>query len=133
MRIKYFQKLDIASNDSNQIAFIPEMCIRDRLKAVVTQNIDGLHQAAGSRTVYELHGSIHRNYCQKCGKFFDAAYVKNADGVPKCDACGGMIKPDAVSYTHLDVYKRQVQRRRWGSPTAPERMERHKRPYPVRL
>lgn len=68
-----------------------------KLTAVVTQNIDGLHQAAGSRTVYELHGSIHRNYCIKCGKFYDAGYVKHADGVPECE-CGGMIKPDVVLY-----------------------------------
>lgn len=68
------------------------------LAAVVTQNIDGLHQMAGSKRVYELHGSVHRNYCMKCRKFFDAAYVKNADGVPKCDACGGTVKPDVVLY-----------------------------------
>ncbi len=68
-----------------------------KLTAVVTQNIDGLHQAAGSRNVYELHGSIHRNYCMKCGKFYDAGYVKNYDGVPRCE-CGGMIKPDVVLY-----------------------------------
>ncbi len=68
------------------------------LAAVVTQNIDGLHQAAGSRTVLELHGSVHRNYCMKCHKFFDAAYVKNAAGVPRCDACGGTVKPDVVLY-----------------------------------
>lgn len=68
-----------------------------KLTAVVTQNIDGLHQAAGSRTVYELHGSIHRNYCMECGKFYDAQYVKNAEGVPRCE-CGGMIKPDVVLY-----------------------------------
>ena len=68
-----------------------------RLTAVVTQNIDGLHQAAGSRMVYELHGSIHRNYCMECGKFYDARYVKDADGVPRCE-CGGLIKPDVVLY-----------------------------------
>ena len=68
-----------------------------KLQAVVTQNIDGLHQAAGSRNVYELHGSIHRNYCMKCGKFYDAEYVKNSDGIPRC-SCGGMIKPDVVLY-----------------------------------
>ena len=68
-----------------------------KLTAVVTQNIDGLHQAAGSRNVYELHGSIHRNYCMKCGEFYDAGYVKNCDGVPRCE-CGGMIKPDVVLY-----------------------------------
>lgn len=69
-----------------------------KLKAVITQNIDGLHQAAGSRRVYELHGSVHRNYCMKCGKFFGPEYKKNADGVPHCDECGGMIKPDVVLY-----------------------------------
>ena len=68
-----------------------------KLTAVVTQNIDGLHQAAGSRNVYELHGSIHRNYCMRCGKFYDAEYVKGYDGVPRCE-CGGMIKPDVVLY-----------------------------------
>ncbi len=65
--------------------------------SVVTQNIDGLHQAAGSTDVIELHGSIHRNYCMSCGKSYDAAYVKNAEGVPKC-SCGGIIKPDVVLY-----------------------------------
>lgn len=68
-----------------------------KLKAVITQNIDGLHQTAGSKNVWELHGSIHRNYCRKCGKFYDASYVKNADGVPRCE-CGGLIKPDVVLY-----------------------------------
>ena len=61
-----------------------------KLKAVITQNIDGLHQLAGSREVYELHGSVHRNYCMKCRKFYDARYVKAAGGVPRC-SCGGMI------------------------------------------
>ena len=69
-----------------------------KLKAVITQNIDGLHQMAGSKNVLELHGSIHRNYCMSCGKFFDAAYVKNSEGQPKCDECGGLIKPDVVLY-----------------------------------
>lgn len=68
-----------------------------KLKAIITQNIDGLHQAAGSKNVYEIHGSIHRNYCQKCGKFYDAEYVKNSKGVPHCE-CGGVIKPDVVLY-----------------------------------
>lgn len=71
---------------------------RGKLKAVITQNIDGLHQAAGSRNVLELHGSVHRNYCQRCHKFFDAAYVKEAGGIPRCDDCGGLIKPDVVLY-----------------------------------
>ena len=68
-----------------------------KLKAVVTQNIDGLHQKAGNKTVYELHGSIHRNYCMKFKKFYDAKYVKNQKGIPYCE-CGGMIKPDVVLY-----------------------------------
>lgn len=68
-----------------------------KLTAVITQNIDGLHQMAGSKYVLELHGSIHRNYCQKCGQFYDADYVKNAEGIPKCH-CGGIIKPDVVLY-----------------------------------
>ena len=68
-----------------------------KLSAVVTQNIDGLHQAAGSKRVYELHGSTLRNYCMKCGKFHDVEYIQNSEGVPKCD-CGGRIKPDVVLY-----------------------------------
>ena len=69
-----------------------------KLKAVVTQNIDGLHQAAGSKKVYELHGSVLRNYCTKCMEFYDADYVMKTDGVPKCDKCGGVVKPDVVLY-----------------------------------
>ena len=68
-----------------------------KLSAVVTQNIDGLHQKAGSRKVYELHGSVLRNYCTRCGKFHSAEFVKNTDGVPQCD-CGGVVKPDVVLY-----------------------------------
>ena len=68
-----------------------------RLSAVVTQNIDGLHQKAGSKRVYELHGSVLRNYCMRCGQFHSADFVKNAPGVPKC-ACGGTVKPDVVLY-----------------------------------
>ena len=69
-----------------------------KLRAVVTQNIDGLHQAAGSKMVYELHGSVHRNYCQKCGAFYDARYMLESKGIPKCEKCGGIIKPDVVLY-----------------------------------
>lgn len=68
-----------------------------KLTAVVTQNIDGLHQAAGSKVVYELHGSVLRNYCMRCGKAYDMEYVKHSEGVPKC-SCGGTIKPDVVLY-----------------------------------
>ena len=69
-----------------------------KLKAVITQNIDGLHQAAGSRTVYELHGSTLRNYCVKCGAFYDVDFIANSTGVPRCPKCGGIIKPDVVLY-----------------------------------
>lgn len=68
-----------------------------KLKAVVTQNIDGLHQAAGSKVVLELHGSVLRNYCESCGKFYDAEYILHSEGVPVCE-CGGSIKPDVVLY-----------------------------------
>ena len=68
-----------------------------KLRAVVTQNIDGLHQKAGSKQVYELHGSVLRNYCERCHKFYDAWYIKNSTGIPLCD-CGGRIKPDVVLY-----------------------------------
>lgn len=68
-----------------------------KLKAVVTQNIDGLHQKAGSKIVYELHGSIHRNYCLRCHKFYPAEFIKASEGIPYC-SCGGVIKPDVVLY-----------------------------------
>ena len=68
-----------------------------KLTAVVTQNIDGLHQKAGSRNVCELHGSILRNYCTRCRKFYPAEYIKHCDGIPRCD-CGGIVKPDVVLY-----------------------------------
>ena len=68
------------------------------LAAVVTQNIDGLHQAAGSRTVFELHGSVHRNVCQRCGATYSAAWVLESEGVPRCEKCGGLVKPDVVLY-----------------------------------
>ena len=69
-----------------------------KLDAVVTQNIDGLHQAAGSRKVYELHGSVHRNYCRKCHAFYDLAAITEREGVPRCRVCGGIVKPDVVLY-----------------------------------
>lgn len=68
-----------------------------RLSAVVTQNIDGLHRAAGSQWVYELHGSVLRNHCMRCGEFYPLSYILQSDGIPRCD-CGGMIKPDVVLY-----------------------------------
>ena len=68
-----------------------------KIAAVVTQNIDGLHQKAGSKTVYELHGSVLRNYCTRCRKFYSAEYIRDSEGVPRC-SCGGIIKPDVVLY-----------------------------------
>ena len=76
---------------------LAELESKGKLKAVITQNIDGLHQKAGSKTVYELHGSVLRNYCMDCNKFYDADYVFNSKGIPKCN-CGGIIKPDVVLY-----------------------------------
>ena len=82
----------------NCLKYEPELEKEGKLKAVVTQNIDGLHQKAGSKVVYELHGSVLRNYCTKCHKFFDAEYVFSSEGNPKCDECGSLIKPDVVLY-----------------------------------
>ncbi len=69
-----------------------------KLKAVITQNIDGLHQAAGSKTVLELHGSVLRNYCERCHAFYDVNFIKDTSGVPACTVCGGPVKPDVVLY-----------------------------------
>ena len=69
-----------------------------KLRAVITQNIDGLHQMAGSRNVIELHGSVNRNYCLDCGEFYGLDYILNSKGVPKCAKCGGVVKPDVVLY-----------------------------------
>lgn len=82
-----------------------------KLKAVITQNIDGLHQMAGSKEVLELHGSVHRNYCMKCGKSYDAEYMLHAEGVPTC-SCGGRIKSDVVLYEEgldMTVMARAIQ------------------------
>lgn len=88
--------LDAQPNAAHQK--LAELEQKGKLKAVITQNIDGLHQKAGSRVVYELHGSVHRNYCMQCHKAFDAQYIKESTGIPRCDRCGGMIKPDVVLY-----------------------------------
>ncbi len=82
-----------------------------KLSAIVTQNIDGLHQAAGSKNVLEFHGSVHRNHCMRCGKFFDVNYVMNSPCAPKCDKCGGLVKPDVVLYEEgidADVFEKSV-------------------------
>lgn len=77
---------------------LAELEAQGHLAAVVTQNIDGLHQMAGSKHVLELHGSVHRNICQECGATYSAAWVLAHEGVPHCDACGGLVKPDVVLY-----------------------------------
>lgn len=87
---------DALPNDCHKaLAKLEEM---GKLKAIVTQNIDGLHQAAGSKVVYELHGSVLRNYCTKCHKFFDVDYVLESGNIPVCDECGCVVKPDVVLY-----------------------------------
>ena len=94
----YRDKMLCLDKNPNKAHFkLAELEKAGKLTAVVTQNIDGLHQAAGSKKVYELHGSVLRNYCMKCGKFHSAEYIKNSNGVPKCE-CGGVIKPDVVLY-----------------------------------
>ncbi len=83
---------------------LAELEKQGKLKAVITQNIDGLHQKAGSKNVLELHGSVLRNYCMKCNKFYNAEFVFSSNGIPKCE-CGGIIKPDVVLYEEgLDDY-----------------------------
>jgi len=77
---------------------LAELEASGKLRAVITQNIDGLHQAAGSKTVLELHGSVLRNYCENCGHFHDVYYIRDSVDVPKCEKCGGPVKPDVVLY-----------------------------------
>lgn len=87
---------DAQPNDAHKVlARLEEM---GKLKAVVTQNIDGLHQAAGSKNVYELHGSVLRNYCMSCHEFYDEKYILKSEGIPVCQKCGGRVKPDVVLY-----------------------------------
>ena len=97
---KYYKKTllypDAKPNDCHKaLARLEEM---GKLKAVITQNIDDLHQRAGSKNVLELHGTLYRNYCVKCGKQFDLDYVTANDGITRCDACGGIVRPDVVLY-----------------------------------
>uniref|UniRef100_UPI004056D127 NAD-dependent protein deacylase n=1 Tax=Acetatifactor sp. TaxID=1872090 RepID=UPI004056D127 len=77
---------------------LAELEAQGKLRAVITQNIDGLHQAAGSKAVLELHGSVLRNYCERCGTFHDLQYIMDTDGIPYCKECGGPVKPDVVLY-----------------------------------
>ena len=90
---------------------LAELEAQGRLKAVVTQNIDGLHQLAGSRNVLELHGSVHRNYCLSCGRRYPLSYVLDSEGIPTCE-CGGMVRPDVVLYEEMldnDILRRSIE------------------------
>ena len=94
----YKDKLNCLDKEPNIVHnYLYKLEKEGKLTAIVTQNIDGLHQKAGNKKVYELHGSIYRNYCLRCNKFYDAEYVFNSKGEPKCK-CGGLIKPDVVLY-----------------------------------
>jgi NAD-dependent deacetylase len=97
----YFDKLLVTGIKPNKAHIkLAEMEAAGKLTAIVTQNIDGLHQMAGSKNVFELHGSVHRNHCEKCHTFYDGKYMLDhrSDGIPKCEKCGGDIKPDVVLY-----------------------------------
>ncbi|GKX29705.1 NAD-dependent protein deacetylase [Vallitalea longa] len=83
---------------NNAHKVLAELERKGKLKAIITQNIDNLHQMAGSKEVIELHGSVYRNYCMSCGEFYDINYILESDGVPKCTKCEGLIKPDVVLY-----------------------------------
>ena len=97
----YKDKMLILDAEPNAAHYkLAEMERKGKLAAVITQNIDGLHQKAGSENVFELHGSVLRNDCMKCGKSYSAEYVKQSEGVPRCD-CGGIIKPDVVLYEEM--------------------------------
>ena len=97
----YRDKLNCLDKEPNVThKYLAKLEKKGKLKCVITQNIDGLHQKAGSKTVYELHGSIYRNYCIKCNKFYGPEKIFNTKGVPKCE-CGGIIKPDVVLYGEM--------------------------------
>ena len=86
---------DAEPNDAHRA--LSELEEKGKVRAVITQNIDSLHQKSGSRNVLELHGSVHRNYCMKCSRFYDLEYIMNSRDIPRCE-CGGIIKPDVVLY-----------------------------------
>ncbi|MBR1854300.1 MAG: NAD-dependent protein deacylase [Lachnospiraceae bacterium] len=88
--------LDAKPNDAHKK--LAELEAKGKVRAIVTQNIDGLHQAAGSKVVLELHGSVHRNYCERCHAFYDVQYILDSEDVPICKECGGPVKPDVVLY-----------------------------------
>lgn len=94
----YKKKMNCLNNEPNIThKFLKKLEDKGKLKGIITQNIDGLHQKAGNKNIFELHGSIYRNYCPKCHKFYDASYIFNCRDIPKC-SCGEIIKPDVVLY-----------------------------------
>ena len=101
---------DVVPNDAHIV--LSKLEEKNKLKTIITQNIDGLHQMAGSKNVCELHGSVHRNYCMKCSKFFNSNYILNSKTIiPRCDNCGGIIKPDVVLYEEnldMDILERSI-------------------------
>ncbi len=100
---KYMVHPEARPNAAHRYLF--ELEKRDKLRGIVTQNIDGLHKAAGNRRVYEIHGSVHENYCLDCNAFFPLDAIMQADGIPRCRHCGGVIKPSVVLYGEgLDKY-----------------------------
>ena len=94
-----FNTLDIKPNVTHE--YLKKLEDKGKLKAIVTQNIDGLHTKAGNKKVYEIHGTIHENYCLDCHKFFPANYVFNSKDIPKCDKCSGIIKPSVILYGEM--------------------------------
>lgn len=97
----YKDKLNCLNSEPNIIHnYLAKLEQKGKLKGIITQNIDGLHTKAGNKKVYELHGTIYNNHCIKCGKYYDAKYVFNSIGIPKCK-CGGIIKPDVTLYGEM--------------------------------
>ncbi len=97
----YKDKLNCLNNEPNIIHnYLAKLEQKGKLKGIITQNIDGLHTKAGNKKVYELHGTIYNNHCIKCGKYYDAKYIFNSIGIPKCK-CGGIIKPDVTLYDEM--------------------------------
>ncbi len=95
----YRDKILCPNNGPNRAhTRLAELEREGKLRAVITQNIDGLHQAAGSKKVLELHGSVMRNYCSRCGRKYPVEFIKNSEGVPRCESCGGIVRPDVVLY-----------------------------------
>lgn len=95
----YRAKMIAPNNGPSAVHYkLAELETAGKLSAIVTQNIDGLHQLAGSKNVLELHGSVMRNYCMKCHTFYDLSYVQNGESIPRCEKCGGIVKPDVVLY-----------------------------------